>query len=233
MTKSVFAVLVVLSLAQVAGCPLVTEVTVPGARVQTSLGEFVIELDPESAPITVENFLQYVDEDFYDGTIFHRVIPDFVVQGGGFEPDLTQKETRAPIANESDNGLSNIRATVAMARTDDPNSATAQFFVNLADNLDLDATADAPGYAVFGRVVEGMDVVDQIAAMETEARDGLADIPIEDMIIENVERVDFPAGLELTPEGEAYLEEQKFRALTLLRELVVDLLGFGLVWALG
>jgi cyclophilin family peptidyl-prolyl cis-trans isomerase len=233
MTKSVLASLVILSVTQIAGCPLVTDPFVPGVRVITSLGEFVIELDPEDAPVTVENFLQYVNEDFYDGTIFHRVVADFVLQGGGMGPDLVEKETRDPIANESNNGLSNLRATVAMARTDDPNSATAQFYVNLVDNAELDATPFNPGYAVFGRVVEGMDVVDQIAAVATESRGGLTDVPVEDVVIEDVERIILPKEIELTSQGEAYIEDQKYQALVLLRELLVDLLGYGILGALG
>jgi peptidyl-prolyl cis-trans isomerase A (cyclophilin A) len=230
MSNRVLVGLVSLSLVQVAGCPiLVTDVTQPGARVQTSLGDFVIELDPENAPITVSNFLQYVDDGFYDGTTFHRVILDFVVQGGGLTPDLVEKETRSPIINESDNGLLNVRGAVAMARSDDPDSATAQFFVNLADNPDLDASPDGPGYAVFGRVIEGMDVVDQIALIPTEQRDGLSDVPVEDVVIENVEQIVLSSGeLELTPEGQAYLESQTYRALTLLRELAVQLLGYAI-----
>jgi cyclophilin family peptidyl-prolyl cis-trans isomerase len=233
MKKSVFAGLVALSSIQLAGCPLVTDPIVPGARVETSLGAFVIELDPDNAPITVANFLEYVDDDFYDGTVFHRVVADFVVQGGGMGPDLVEEETRDPITNESDNGLSNLRATVAMARSDDPNSATAQFFVNLADNTELDATTGNNGYAVFGVVIEGMDVVDQMAAVATEERGGLTNVPVEDVIIEDVERIILPREVELTSEGEVYLEDQKYRVLTLLRELLVQLLGFGISGALG
>ena len=228
MSNRVFVGLVSLSLLQVAGCPImVTDVTVPGARVQTSLGDFVIELDPENAPITVSNFLQYADDGFYDGTIFHRVLPEFVVQGGGLTPDLAQKETRPPIANEASNGLSNVRGTVAMARTDDPDSATAQFFVNVIDNLDLDADEDTAGYAVFGRVVEGMDVVDSIAAQPTEERDGFTDVPVEDVVIERIEFVPLPTGqLELTPEGQTYLELQTYRVSSLIRELLVQIVRF-------
>ena len=231
MNKSVLASVIILLSTQIAGCPLVTDPIVPGAHVTTSLGEFVIELDPQHAPLTVANFLQYVDDDFYDGTIFHRVLPDFVVQGGGMGPDLVTKEARDPIANESDNGLSNLRATVAMARTGDPNSATAQFFVNLVDNVELDATPGSPGYAVFGQVIEGMDVVDRIAAVATEERGALTDVPVQDVIIENVEHITLCKEVELTSEGEAYLEDRRYQALTLLRELLVDLVGFGILGA--
>lgn len=166
-------------------------------RVTTSRGNFTIELDEDSAPITVANFLQYVDDGFYDGTIFHRVIPDFVVQGGGLTPDLEEKETGDPIASEADNGLSNVRGTVALARTADPDSARAQFFVNVADNIaggdglsDLDpGGVSIDGYAVFGRVIAGMSVADAIAAVETESRGGLNDVPVEDVVIESIERV--------------------------------------------
>lgn len=233
MRKPILAGLIVLLLTQIAGCPLVTDPIVPGARVETSLGEFVIELDPDNAPITVANFLEYVDDDFYDGTVFHRVVADFVVQGGGMGPDLVEKETREPIANESGNGLSNVRGAVAMARTGDPNSATAQFFVNLVDNGELDATPGSPGYAVFGQVIEGMDVVDQIAAVATVDRGGLTNVPIEDVIIEDIEHIILPREVELTSEGEAYLEDRKYQTLTLLRELLVQLVGFGIWGAFG
>jgi cyclophilin family peptidyl-prolyl cis-trans isomerase len=232
MRSAPLAGLISLSLLQVAGCPpILSEVVVPGARVTTSLGNFVIELDPENAPVTVLNFLQYVQDDFYDGTIFHRVASDFVVQGGGLTPDLVERQTRPPIVNESDNGLLNVRGAVAMARGVDRDSATAQFFVNLLDNPELDAGPDLPGYAVFGRVIDGMDVVDQIAAVPTEQRDGLSDVPIEAVVIENVEEIVLSSGqLELTPEGQVYLESQTYRALSLLRELVVDLLGYAIAW---
>jgi len=167
------------------GCPLGEVVTAGPARVRitSSLGEFLIELYEDEAPLTAQNFLQYVDAGFYDGTIFHRVIPDFVVQGGGYLPGLEEKEVGAPIANESGNGLKNLRGTIAMARTDDPASATSQFFVNLVDNSDLDATATAAGYAVFGRVIEGMEVVDLIAAVPTETRGDFDDVPVTDVVL--------------------------------------------------
>lgn len=142
----------------------------PRVRLKTSMGDIVISLEPEKAPETVENFLSYVRDGFYDGTIFHRVIDGFMIQGGGFTTDYTKKPTREPIANEADNGLQNVRGSIAMARTSDPHSATAQFFINVADNDFLNHTAQTSqgwGYVVFGMVIEGMDVVDQIKATPT------------------------------------------------------------------
>ncbi len=136
-------------------------------RLATSMGDIVVEVDAEKAPKSAANFLQYAKSGHYDGTVFHRVIENFMIQGGGFKPDLTQKPTRAPIPLESRNGLNNVRGTLAMARTSDPNSATSQFFINVVDNAFLDAAnaRDGQGYAVFGKVVEGMDVVDRIRAV--------------------------------------------------------------------
>ncbi len=142
----------------------------PRVLMETSLGNIVLELDRTKAPKSVENFIKYVQDGFYDGTIFHRVISNFMIQGGGFTSDYTQKPTRAPINNEADNGLQNMRGTIAMARTGDPHSATAQFFINTVDNDFLNHSAPNPrgwGYAVFGKVVEGMDVVDKIRAVST------------------------------------------------------------------
>lgn len=154
----------------------------------TSLGDISIELFEEEAPGTVANFLQYLDDGFYDGTIFHRVIPGFMVQGGGLTADLRKKPTREPIRNEADNGLKNARGTLAMARTADVHSATAQFFINLADNAFLDHGARDFGYAVFGKVVEGMDVVDQVAAVPTGTVKGYQDTPLEPVVIESAMR---------------------------------------------
>ncbi len=166
--------------------------TRPLVEVETNLGTFVIELANDAAPKTVENFLAYVDAKHYDGTIFHRVIPRFMVQGGGFDASMSKKPVRAPIQNEADNGLKNTRGTVAMARTSDPHSATAQFFVNVVDNGFLDHTAkDARGwgYTVFGRVTEGMDVVDKIAAVRTGAKGSFdKDAPLEDVTMKSVRR---------------------------------------------
>src|SRR6202167_2054791 len=132
-------------------------------RFDTPHGAFTIELYPEEAPLSVKNFLQYVDSGFFDGTIFHRIVPGFVIQGGGLTADFSNKETRAPISNEAKNGLKNTRGSLSMARTSDVNSATSQFFVNLTDNAFLDNSARDFGYAVFGRVTDGMDVIDKIA----------------------------------------------------------------------
>lgn len=135
----------------------------PQVVFQTTLGDLKIALTPEKAPVTVENFLHYVDSGFYNGVIFHRVVPGFVVQGGGFDQEYQKKTTQAPIANESHNGLQNLRGTLSMARTGDPNSATAQFFINLKDNPQLDGRPGQPGYAVFGKLVEGLEVIDAMA----------------------------------------------------------------------
>jgi cyclophilin family peptidyl-prolyl cis-trans isomerase len=155
---------------------------------ETSMGAFTIELYPEEAPITVENFLQYVDDGFFDGTVFHRVIPNFVIQGGGFTEAMKQKPTRATITNEADNGLKNLRGTLSMARTSDVNSATSQFFVNLADNAFLDHGARDFGYAVFAKVVEGLDVVDAIAGVKTGSRGGHQDVPLDPVVVQRARR---------------------------------------------
>ncbi|MGW4806460.1 peptidylprolyl isomerase [Kitasatospora sp. NPDC004272] len=162
-------------------------------KLSTNHGDIVIRLDAEKAPATVANFLQYVQDGFYSGTVFHRVIDDFMVQGGGMEPGLRRKETRAPIQNEADNGLKNNRYTVAMARTADPHSATAQFFINVADNAFLDHTAKSGpgwGYAVFGEVVEGREVVDEIKSVPTGSKGGHADVPKEDVLLVSAEVVE-------------------------------------------
>jgi len=154
----------------------------PQVTLETDKGTVVLELYPDKAPETVANFLEYVRDGFYTGTVFHRVIDGFMIQGGGFTADLVKKDTRGPVKNESDNGLSNARGTIAMARTPDPHSATAQFFISVADNsefLDSGKTADKWGYTVFGRVIEGMDVVDQIAKVATGMQKGMQDVPKE------------------------------------------------------
>jgi peptidyl-prolyl cis-trans isomerase A (cyclophilin A) len=158
-------------------------------RFETSLGNFTIELFEKEAPGTVENFLRYVDDGFFDGTIFHRVIPGFVIQGGGFSEDMTQKRPHAPIKNEADNGVKNARGTLSMARTNDINSATSQFFVNLRDNASLDHTRGNFGYAVFARVTEGMDTIDKIAEVETGRRRGHEDVPVEAVIVTSAKRL--------------------------------------------
>ena len=161
-------------------------------RFTTNKGVFDVELNEAAAPKTCENFLQYVRSGFYNGTIFHRVISGFMIQGGGFEPGLQQKETKAPIENEANNGLKNDKYTIAMARTNDPHSATSQFFINVADNDFLNHTSPNPrgwGYAVFGKVVAGTDVVDAIAAVRTASRSWYGDVPVEDVVMEKVEEI--------------------------------------------
>ncbi len=158
----------------------------PRVLMETTQGAFVIELFPADAPLSSANFLDYVRDGFYAGTIFHRVIPGFVIQGGGMTTDLQRRATRDPIENEADNGLLNLRGTLSMARTGDPHSANSQFFVNLVDNAFLDHSEPSPrgwGYAVFGRVVEGMDVVDAIAASPTGVVGGMRDVPLEPVVI--------------------------------------------------
>ena len=161
----------------------------PSVEFQTSQGNFTVELYPEKAPKTVANFLQYVKDGFYENTIFHRVINRFMIQGGGFERDLTEKNTRAPIVNESNNGLLNETGTIAMARTADPDSATAQFFVNLADNQFLNYTSPDPeqiGYCVFGKVTSGFEVVQKIGLSPTTSMGRNADVPVRPIIIKSV-----------------------------------------------
>jgi peptidyl-prolyl cis-trans isomerase B (cyclophilin B) len=164
----------------------------PVVVMDTSLGAIKIELFAKKAPATVKNFLDYVDAKHYDGTVFHRVIADFMIQGGGMLPGLKEKQTRDPIKNESDNGLSNERGTIAMARTPKPHSATAQFFINVKDNsfLDRAKAKDGFGYCVFGKVIDGMDVVDKIRKVETRSAGGHDDVPVQDVVIKSVRRLD-------------------------------------------
>jgi peptidyl-prolyl cis-trans isomerase B (cyclophilin B) len=159
----------------------------PQVTLTTSQGTITIELYPDKAPVTVRNFLDYVKSGFYDNTVFHRVIPEFMIQGGGFEPGMRQKTTQAPIKNESANGLSNARGTLAMARTSDPDSASSQFFINLKDNsfLDKAQARDRVGYCVFATVVQGMDVVDKIAAVSTGNRSGHQNVPLADVVVQS------------------------------------------------
>ena len=155
----------------------------------TTLGPMTLELDADNAPKTVENFVSYVSNGFYDGTIFHRVINNFMVQGGGFTADMEQKATQAPIDNEANNGLKNARGTIAMARTQDPHSATAQFFINVQDNDFLNHTGENMqgwGYTVFGKVTDGEDVLDKIRCVQTGSQAGHQDVPVEPIIIESV-----------------------------------------------
>jgi cyclophilin family peptidyl-prolyl cis-trans isomerase len=157
------------------------------------MGDITVELDAEKAPVTVTNFLTYVDEKFYDGTIFHRVIPRFMIQGGGFDANLRQKKTHDPIKNEAGNGLKNVRGTIAMARTMVVDSATAQFFINTVDNAFLDHSDETPrgfGYAVFGKVTDGMAVVDAISATKTGRVGPMSDVPTQPVVIVSVRRLD-------------------------------------------
>lgn len=168
----------------------------PQVEIRTNMGSIVIELDRDKAPQTVDNFLQYVKDGHYNGTIFHRVIPGFMVQGGGFSPDMREKPTRSSIRNEAGNGLRNATGTVAMARTPDPHSASAQFFINLSDNAFLDfraPTQEGHGYAVFGKVVKGMDVVGRIAKVQTGVRAPHSDVPLKPVTIERAQVVDTAA----------------------------------------
>lgn len=165
----------------------------PVVEMVTSMGTVKIELYPEKAPITVKNFLKYVDDGFYNGTIFHRVIPKFMAQGGGYTPALEKKKTNPPIKNEAGNGLSNKRGTISMARTPEPDSASAQFFINVVDNsagLDRDLSQRNFGYAVFGKVTSGMDVIDKIVDVETKTVSGFGrDVPVKDILIKKIKRV--------------------------------------------
>lgn len=161
-------------------------------RFTTNMGVFDVELNEAAAPKTCENFLSYVRSGFYNGTIFHRVISGFMIQGGGFEPGLKQKQTRAPIENEANNGLKNDKYTIAMARTNEPHSATSQFFINVDDNDFLNHTSPTSrgwGYAVFGKVVSGTDVIDAIARVRTASRSWYGDVPVEDVVMEKVEEI--------------------------------------------
>lgn len=162
-------------------------------HMKTNYGTVIVELFPDKAPKTVDNFLQYVREGFYDNTVFHRIIDKFVIQGGGFGPGMTQKTTRASIENEAKNGLRNERGTVSMARASDPHSASSQFFINIVDNDFLNFTAPSPagwGYCVFGQVVEGMHVVDQMKGVPTGSKLGHKDVPLSDVLLEKVSLVD-------------------------------------------
>jgi len=162
-----------------------TQAANPVVTLETSMGNIKIELYPEKSPVTVKNFIDYVEAKHYDGLIFHRVIPNFMIQGGGFEPGMKERKTKAPIANESKNGLENKRGTLAMARTSEPNSASSQFFINVVDNgfLDRAKSRDGVGYCVFGKVIEGMEVVDKMKTVKTGRSGPHGDVPEEDIII--------------------------------------------------
>lgn len=183
-------------------CPVFAS---PVVVMETSMGTIEIELDEEKAPVTVKNFLSYVDSKFYDGTIFHRVINGFMIQGGGFTKDMKEKKTRAPIINEASNGLRNDTGTVAMARTSDPNSATAQFYINVNDNTPLNYRGPGPsdiGYAVFGKVIKGMHVVDRIKAVKTGTIYPYSDVPMDPVVIRSV-RLKKVAAAAIPVEGKA------------------------------
>jgi peptidyl-prolyl cis-trans isomerase A (cyclophilin A) len=158
-------------------------------RFETSHGGFTVELFAKEAPVSVENFLRYVDDGFFDGTVFHRIVPGFVIQGGGLTAEFANKKTRPPISNEARNGVKNTRGSLSMARTSDVNSATSQFFVNLVDNAFLDHGPRDYGYAVFGRVTEGMEVIDKIARVRTGTRKGHQNAPLEDVVIVSARRL--------------------------------------------
>ena len=172
--------------AQDAAADAETAAAHPRVQIVTNHGTMVLELRPDVTPKTVENFLAYVADGFYDGTIFHRVIPEFMVQGGGYTPDMVKKDTRAGVENESPQGLANSRGTIAMARTNNPHSATSQFFINVVDNNRLDSVNGNWGYTAFGSVVEGMEVADAIAAVATGRRGRMGDVPVESVIIEKI-----------------------------------------------
>jgi len=188
-TKVIF-VLTIFSLLIFAGSANAEEIN-PKVVLETTKGNIVLELYPDNAPETVKNFLSYVDAKYYDGTIFHRVIPNFMIQGGGFTADMKRKATQAPIKNEADKGLKNDRGTIAMARTGDPHSATAQFFINSKNNDFLNHRSKTPqgwGYAAFGKVVDGMKTVDAISAVKTKSLGGFRDVPAEPVVITSARR---------------------------------------------
>ena len=184
-----FALLGFLLQAPAPAAPLQPAPGNPVVVIETSAGSIIVELYKDRAPVSVENFLQYMRDHHYDGTIFHRVVPGYVIQGGGYTPQFVERSTRPPIQNEATNGLTNRRGTVAMARLQSARSATAQFFINLANNPALDHRGYSPGdfgYAVFGRVLEGMDVVDKIGQGKTGSRDGMDEVPLEPVVIQSV-----------------------------------------------
>jgi len=169
-----------------AASPIASAADNPKVRIETSAGNIVVELEAERAPLSMKNFLQYVQDGFYEGTVFHRIVNGFVIQGGGYTKDLAVKPGHPPVPNESGNGLSNRRGTLAMARTNDPHSADSQFYINLADNVTLDPKSTRWGYAVFGTVVEGMEVVDDIGHRATATRGALDEAPVEPVVIQRM-----------------------------------------------
>ena len=192
MKTNIFSILVIFSTAIFLGGSAIAADINPKVVLETSKGKIVLELYPDKAPETVKNFLSYVDAKFYDGMIFHRVIPKFMIQGGGFKTDMKRKTTQAPINNEADKGLKNDRGTIAMARTGDPHSATAQFFINTINNDFLNhksKTQQGWGYAAFGKVIEGMKTVDAISAVKTTTRGSYRDVPVEPVVIKSATRL--------------------------------------------
>jgi peptidyl-prolyl cis-trans isomerase B (cyclophilin B) len=192
MRKIIFFMLLLLTSTHSFSTEKIMSETQTKVKLTTTLGEIIIQLNTEKAPLSSANFLTYVNEGFYNGTIFHRVIPDFMAQGGGFDTSFNQKAVHAPIKNEANNGLTNTRGTLVMARTNDPNSATAQFFINYKDNTFLNHTSQTSsgwGYAVFGEVIEGMDIVDAMAKQPTSNRGGHQDVPKTDIVIEKADVV--------------------------------------------
>jgi cyclophilin family peptidyl-prolyl cis-trans isomerase len=183
--------------------PTPTPITGPVVEITTSAGVIKVALDAEKAPITVDNFLKYVRAGFYDGTVFHRVMPGFMIQGGGMTPDLKEKPTRPAIRNEAKNGLRNSRGTIAMARLTEPNSATSQFFINVKDNHRLDFGIGGAGYAVFGVVVGGMDVVDKIVGVQTTSKSGLDNVPVTSVFIKTAREVKAAPAKPAAPKTEA------------------------------
>jgi peptidyl-prolyl cis-trans isomerase A (cyclophilin A) len=178
-----------LSLFVVATClALPAQADDPTVIIKTSMGTITLQLDPKHAPVSTANFLAYVDKKMYDGTIFHRIIPGFMAQGGGFKPDMTEISYLAPIQNEASNGLKNLRGTISMARTSDPNSATAQFFLNFVDNASLDPNEQSAGYAVFGKITDGLDVLDKIAQVETTTVGQYENVPVKPILIISARR---------------------------------------------
>jgi len=190
MTRPILTVL--LNLCLILGTASARVDVAPQVLIKTNAGDIRLELYPQQAPLTVANFLAYVDSGFYSGTIFHRVISNFMIQGGGFTPAMEEKPVGEPVSNESRNHLHNERGTIAMARTEDPDSATAQFFINVRANLrlDFDYVGRKPGYTVFGRVTRGMDVVDGISLVNTQQLEGFDDVPVNPIIIESIQRIE-------------------------------------------